>query len=430
MPAWRPPSSAPRPLIRGARRRSCARCRSRTRRTRCRPTTSSRRRRRRPTWRATTGSGTGAGRSAPSGDIRALYQATRGEGFGAEVRRRILVGTYVLSAGYYDAYYGKAQQVRALIAEDFRRVFASGVDLLLTPTTPTPAFKAGEKTEDPVAMYLADIFVCAISLAGLPALSLPVGRSEGLPIGAQLIAPSFEDERMLAAAAALERAIPADGGGALMAWETVIGLEVHVQLRTRTKMFCACRTTFGDPPNTNVCPVCLGLPGALPVPERGGDPAGGGGGAGAGLHRAPRPASSPGRTTSIPTCPRATRSRSSTGRSPPGAGSRSTSPERGRVAGRHHPAPRRGGCRQAAARPLSREDGGGPQPGRHPAGRDRERAGPPLAGRSPSLPHDLAPDPGLRRRERVQHGAGKPPGGRQPLDPPPGRDAGSAPRPR
>jgi aspartyl-tRNA(Asn)/glutamyl-tRNA(Gln) amidotransferase subunit A len=146
----------------------------------------------------------------PEGDIHALYQATRGEGFGAEVRRRILVGTYVLSAGYYEAYYRKAQRVRALIAEDFRKVFESGVDLLLTPTTPTPAFKAGEKTEDPVAMYLADIFVCAVSLAGLPAVSLPVGRSEGLPVGAQLIAPYFEDERLLAAAAAIERAVSAD----------------------------------------------------------------------------------------------------------------------------------------------------------------------------------------------------------------------------
>ena len=146
----------------------------------------------------------------PEGDIRALYQATRGEGFGPEVRRRILVGTYVLSAGYYEAYYRKAQRVRALIAEDFRRVFESGVDLLLTPTTPTPAFKAGEKTDDPVAMYLADIFVCAISLAGLPAVSLPVGRSEGLPVGAQLIAPFFEDERLLSAAAAIERAVSAD----------------------------------------------------------------------------------------------------------------------------------------------------------------------------------------------------------------------------
>ena len=151
----------------------------------------------------------GQRRVGPEGDIRALYRATRGEGFGPEVRRRILVGTYVLSAGYYDAYYKKAQQVRALIAEDFRRAFASGVDLLLTPTTPTPAFKAGEKTEDPVAMYLADVFVCSMSLAGLPALNLPVGRSEGLPVGAQLVAPHFEEERLLAVAAVLERALDA-----------------------------------------------------------------------------------------------------------------------------------------------------------------------------------------------------------------------------
>jgi aspartyl-tRNA(Asn)/glutamyl-tRNA(Gln) amidotransferase subunit A len=152
----------------------------------------------------------GVRRIGREGDIRSLYRATRGEGFGAEVQRRILVGTYVLSAGYYDAYYRKAQRVRSLIADDFRRTFASGVDLLLTPTTPTPAFKAGEKTNDPVAMYLADIFVCPINLAGLPAVSIPAGRSEGLPIGAQLIAPSFDEERLLAAAAALERAIPAE----------------------------------------------------------------------------------------------------------------------------------------------------------------------------------------------------------------------------
>ncbi|MBK6778886.1 MAG: Asp-tRNA(Asn)/Glu-tRNA(Gln) amidotransferase subunit GatA [Gemmatimonadetes bacterium] len=140
----------------------------------------------------------------PEGDVRALYRATRGKGFGAEVRRRILIGTYVLSSGYYDAYYRKAQQVRALLADDFRRVFDGGVDFLLTPTTPTPAFKAGDKTEDPVAMYLADIFTCSINLAALPALSLPIGRAEGLPIGAQLVAPMFAEGRMLAVAGALE----------------------------------------------------------------------------------------------------------------------------------------------------------------------------------------------------------------------------------
>ncbi len=150
------------------------------------------------------------GRRFPAdGDVRALYRATRGKGFGPEVRRRILIGTYVLSAGYYGAYYGRAQAARARIVEDFSRAFASGVDLLFTPTTPTPAFKAGEKTADPVAMYLADIFVCPANLAGLPAMSLPVGRSEGLPLGGQLIAPPFEEARMLAVARTLERQLNA-----------------------------------------------------------------------------------------------------------------------------------------------------------------------------------------------------------------------------
>jgi aspartyl-tRNA(Asn)/glutamyl-tRNA(Gln) amidotransferase subunit A len=152
----------------------------------------------------------GPRKSLPGGDLRALYQATRGEGFGPEVRRRILIGTYVLSSGYYDAYYRKAQQVRALIAQDFRAAFdGQGADYLLTPTTPTPAFKAGDKTSDPVAMYLADIFVCAVSLAGLPALSLPAGLSEGLPVGLQLVGPAFSEAGLLSAAAALEAVIPA-----------------------------------------------------------------------------------------------------------------------------------------------------------------------------------------------------------------------------
>ncbi len=151
----------------------------------------------------------GARRVGPAGDLRALYQATRGEGFGAEVRRRILIGTFVLSAGYADRYYARAQAVRRLVADDFARVFASGVDLLFTPTTPTPAFVAGEKLEDPVAMYLADVFVCPSSLSGHPAMSLPLGRDAGLPLGGQLIAGPFEEGRMLAAAAVLESALDA-----------------------------------------------------------------------------------------------------------------------------------------------------------------------------------------------------------------------------
>ncbi len=146
-------------------------------------------------------------RPAGAVDVRALYRATRGHGFGAEVRRRVLVGTYVLSSGYYDAYYRRAQRMRSLIAQDFRNVFDRGVDLLFTPSTPTPPFKAGEKLGDPVAMYLADIFTVTANLAGLPALTLPIGRVDGLPVGGQLIAPAFLEDEMLEAAFTLERAV-------------------------------------------------------------------------------------------------------------------------------------------------------------------------------------------------------------------------------
>ncbi len=143
----------------------------------------------------------------PSGDVHAMYRATRGAGFGEEVRRRIVIGTYVLSAGYYHAYYGKAQAARTLIAADFSRVFADGVDLLFAPTTPTTAFPAGEKLADPLAMYLSDVFVCPTNLAGLPAVSVPLGRSKGLPVGGQLIAPMFAESQMLEAASCLETLI-------------------------------------------------------------------------------------------------------------------------------------------------------------------------------------------------------------------------------
>ena len=144
-----------------------------------------------------------------STDLRSLYRSTRGQGFGAEVRRRILVGTYVLSSGYYDAYYRRAQQMRALIAQDFRNVFDRGVDLLFTPTVPSPAFKAGEKLDDPIAMYMSDIFTVTANLAGLPAISLPIGRVKGLPLGGQLIGQAFLEDEMIEAAYALERVVPA-----------------------------------------------------------------------------------------------------------------------------------------------------------------------------------------------------------------------------
>ena len=148
-------------------------------------------------------------RFGEAGDVRALYRSTRGQGFGPEVRRRILVGTYVLSSGYYDAYYGRAQRMRGLIEQDFRRVFAQGVHLIFTPATPTPAFRAGERMDDPVAMYLADIFTVTANLAGLPAMTLPIGRVQGLPVGGQLIAPAFAEQQMLGAALALEPVLPA-----------------------------------------------------------------------------------------------------------------------------------------------------------------------------------------------------------------------------
>jgi aspartyl-tRNA(Asn)/glutamyl-tRNA(Gln) amidotransferase subunit A len=132
-------------------------------------------------------------------DLADLYKRSRAEGFGAEVKRRIMTGTYVLSAGYYDAYYLKAQKVRALITEDFRRAFGE-VDLLLGPTTPTPAFGLGDKTEDPITMYLNDIYTIGANLAGLPAVSIPCGFAGQLPIGVQLIGPHFGEPKLLAAA--------------------------------------------------------------------------------------------------------------------------------------------------------------------------------------------------------------------------------------
>jgi aspartyl-tRNA(Asn)/glutamyl-tRNA(Gln) amidotransferase subunit A len=134
-----------------------------------------------------------------------MYENSREEGFGAEVKRRIMLGTYVLSSGYYDAYYLKAQKVRHLIKTDFEKVFAE-FDLVLTPTIPTPAFKLGEKTADPLTMYLSDIFTISANLAGIPAISIPCGASsEGLPIGLQIMGPAFAEAKILQAAYAFEQ---------------------------------------------------------------------------------------------------------------------------------------------------------------------------------------------------------------------------------
>lgn len=139
-----------------------------------------------------------------------MYTKTRHDGFGDEVKRRIMIGTYALSSGYYEAYYGTAQKVRTLIAQDFQQAF-EGVDFMVMPTSPTTAFKLGERTDDPLAMYLADYFTVPVSLAGLPAISLPVGLSEGLPVGLQIAGPVFSESRILDAAHALEGAIGFEG---------------------------------------------------------------------------------------------------------------------------------------------------------------------------------------------------------------------------
>ncbi|MBI3562120.1 MAG: Asp-tRNA(Asn)/Glu-tRNA(Gln) amidotransferase subunit GatA [Gammaproteobacteria bacterium] len=135
-------------------------------------------------------------RCANPADLLDLYQRSRGEGFGAEVKRRIMIGTYALSAGYYDAYYLKAQKVRRLISGDFKRAFEN-VDVIMGPTSPTTAFKLGERSEDPITMYLCDIYTIAVNLAGLPGMSIPAGFSQGLPVGLQIIGNYFTEAKLL-----------------------------------------------------------------------------------------------------------------------------------------------------------------------------------------------------------------------------------------
>ncbi len=157
------------------------------------------------------------GLRVPGESLEAMYENTRGHGFGAEVRRRVLIGTYVLSAGYYDAYYLKAQKVRTLIARDFDEAFKR-CDAILTPTAPSPAFAIGEKMDDPIAMYLNDVFTVPVNLAGLPAISVPAGLSgDGLPLGLQVIGKAFDEETMLRVAAVLEDAAGFDAVPAFVA---------------------------------------------------------------------------------------------------------------------------------------------------------------------------------------------------------------------
>ena len=212
-----------------------------------------------------------------------LYFRSRAEGFGAEVKRRIMLGTYVLSSGYYDAYYLRAQQVRTLIRRDFLEAYRE-VDALITPTSPIPAFKLGEKSADPLAMYLCDVYTIGVNLAGLPGISMPCGFTRGgLPIGLQLIGQPFREAELLAIARAYER--PTTG--------TRRGPRSH-ELRSRHRPGGArpgqdplqdvqpVAAGYGLPENTLTDPVVLALPGALPVMNRaaldadhqGGPPAG------------------------------------------------------------------------------------------------------------------------------------------------------------
>jgi aspartyl-tRNA(Asn)/glutamyl-tRNA(Gln) amidotransferase subunit A len=142
-----------------------------------------------------------------------MYTETREAGFGAEVKRRVLIGTYALSSGYYDAYYGRAQKVRTLISRDFTTAWER-FDFIVTPTAPSVAFELGSKTADPLAMYINDVCTVPMSLAGIPGISIPNGLSEGLPTGFQIAGPAFSENRILDAAFALEQAIGFDGSGA------------------------------------------------------------------------------------------------------------------------------------------------------------------------------------------------------------------------
>jgi len=146
-------------------------------------------------------------RSAESKDLPTMYEDTRGRGFGAEVKRRIMIGTYVLSAGYYEAYYLRAQRVRHAIADDFAAAFATGVDAIFAPTTPSTAFRLGEKADDPYEMYLSDVYTVSANLAGVPAVSIPIGNAGGLPVGGQLMTAPWDEEMMLGIAARLEEVV-------------------------------------------------------------------------------------------------------------------------------------------------------------------------------------------------------------------------------
>ena len=198
-------------------------------------------------------------------DVATMNARTRDAGFGPEVKRRIMLGTYALSAGYYDAFYGQAQRVRTLIIRDFDRAYEQ-FDVLLSPTSPTVAFELGREDR----RSARDVPVRRVHdphepRRATPRSACPFGTGEGgLPIGVQVLAPALGEPVMFRVARVLED-VSMSATGTRTEYEPVIGLEVHCELATATKLFCGCPNEFGAEPNTHVCPVCLGLPGSLPV---------------------------------------------------------------------------------------------------------------------------------------------------------------------